>query len=94
MSDSIDEFIKELEKEEARIVVRKEMRRFSKPVTVIEGLNPKTSDLKKISGTLKSKLATGGTVKESYILLQGDHRQRTKDILIQLGFKASAIEVY
>ncbi len=94
MSDSIDEFISELEKEEARIVVRKEMRRFNKPVTVIEGLNPKTNDLKKISGTLKSKLATGGTVKENYILLQGDHRERAKEILLQLGFRESTIEVY
>jgi len=34
----------ELEKEETRIVVRLEMRRFRKPTTMIEGLNPKRTD--------------------------------------------------
>ena len=35
----------ELEKEETRIVVRLEMRRFRKPTTMVEGLNPKRTDL-------------------------------------------------
>ena len=39
----------ELEKEETRIVVRLEMRRFSKPTTMIEGLNPKRTDLEKMA---------------------------------------------
>jgi translation initiation factor 1 len=83
----------ELEKEETRIVVRLEMRRFRKPTTMIEGLNPKRTDLEKIAHQLKSKLACGGTAKEGYILLQGDHRDRIKEHLIGLGFSESAIEV-
>ena len=43
----------ELEKEETRIVVRLEMRRFRKPTTMVEGLNPKRSDLEKIAHDLK-----------------------------------------
>jgi translation initiation factor 1 len=38
----------ELDKEEARIVVRLETRRFSKTSTIIEGINPKQSDMPKI----------------------------------------------
>lgn len=38
MPDSIDEILKELEKEGATITIRSEMRRFSKPVTLVLGL--------------------------------------------------------
>ena len=76
----------ELEKEKTRIVIRLEMRRFRKPTTMIEGLNPKRTDIEKIAHTLKSKLACGGTAKEGYILLQGDHRDIIKEELIGLGF--------
>lgn len=82
-----------LEKEETRIVVRLEMRRFRKPTTMIEGLNPKRTDLEKLAYQLKSKLACGGTAKEGYVLLQGDHRGSIKDHLIGLGFSESSIEV-
>lgn len=83
----------ELERDETRIVVRLEMRRFRKPTTMIEGLNPKRTDLEKIAHELKSKLACGGTAKEGYILLQGDHRERVKDELVGLGFNEASIEV-
>ena len=83
----------ELEKEETRIVIRLEMRRFRKPTTMIEGLNPKRTDLEKLAHQLKSRLACGGTAKEGYVLLQGDHRDTIKDHLMGLGFNESSIEV-
>ncbi len=83
----------ELEKEETRIVVRLEMRRFRKPTTMVEGLNPKRTDLEKIAKELKSKLACGGTAKDGYILLQGDHRDDVRDRLLNMGFAEGSIEV-
>jgi translation initiation factor 1 len=83
----------ELEKEESRVVVRLEMRRFRKPTTMIEGLNPKRTDIDKIAHQLKSKLACGGTAKDGYILLQGDHREAVKTHLVTLGFSENSIEV-
>ncbi|MCP8317713.1 MAG: stress response translation initiation inhibitor YciH [archaeon] len=83
----------ELEKSEIRVVVRLEMRRFRKPTTMIEGLNPKRTDLDKIAQKLKTKLACGGTAKDGYILLQGDHRDSVKEELVRLGFDGSSIEV-
>jgi translation initiation factor 1 len=38
----------ELDKEDARIVVRLETRRFSKTSTIVEGINPKQSDMPRI----------------------------------------------
>ncbi len=84
----------ELEKEEARIVVRLEKRAFNKDTTMIEGFNPKLADLSKIVKHLKNRLACGGTAKDGYILLQGDHRDNIKQHLIALGFNESSIEVH
>ena len=83
----------ELDNEEIRIVVRLEMRRFRKPTTLIEGLDPKRSDLPKIAHELKTKLACGGNAKDKIIILQGDHRDSVKERLIQLGFNTNSIEV-
>ena len=83
----------ELDKEETRIVVRLETRRFSKTTTIIEGIDPKLSDMQHIIKELKSKLACGGTAKDGFVMLQGDHRDDVKDYLVRLGFNESAIEV-
>ncbi len=72
---------------------KEETRRFSKTTTMIEGIDPKMSDLHHIAKELKSKLACGGTAKAGFIMLQGDHRDDVKDYLVRLGFTESAIEV-
>jgi len=69
------------------------MRRFKKPTTMIEGLNLKRNELEKIAQSLKTKLACGGTAKDGYVLLQGDHRDSVKEELINMGFNKSSIEV-
>ena len=79
-----------LEKEEARIRVYTETRRFGKPTTIIEGI---TKDVKSILKELRRKLACGGTFKDNHIELQGDHRKRIKEILVSLGFKEDQIEI-
>jgi translation initiation factor 1 len=60
---------------------------------MVEGLNPKRSDLDRIAHDLKSKLACGGTAKDGYILLQGDHRDGVRDSLVGMGFAEGSIEV-
>ena len=71
----------ELDKEDTRIVVRLETRRFSKTTTMIEGIDPKLSDIQRIVKELKSRFACGGTAKDGFIMLQGDHKEDVKDIL-------------
>jgi translation initiation factor 1 len=91
--DSMDDLIKEIEKEEAAIVITKDIRKYRKPVTVISGLQER-KDLKEITKQLKTKIGTGGTFKDGQIILQGDHRETAKGLLTQMGFKEEAIEVY
>ena len=62
--------------------------------TMIEGLDPKINDLQSVVKELKSKYACGGTAKEGYIFLQGDHRDTIKETLVKLGFAESSIELH
>lgn len=91
--DSMEDLIKEIEKEEAAIVITKDIRKYRKPVTVISGLQER-KDMKEITKQLKTKIGTGGTFKDGQIILQGDHRETAKGLLAQMGFKEEAIEVY
>lgn len=80
-----------IEKEARKIKVYVTRRRFGKAVTIIEGIDEKSG--KEITRKLKKKLACGGTFKNGNIELQGDHRARVKDLLIQSGYEKDQIEV-
>lgn len=91
--DSMDDLIKEIEKEEAAIVITKDVRKWRKPVTVISGLQNR-QDAKEITKKMKTRIGTGGTFKDGQIILQGDHRETVKGLLVEMGFKEESIEVY
>lgn len=78
-------------KEEQKIEVRLVKRKFGKLITTIEGINDKSIDLKELAKKLKSKLACGGTTKDGVIELQGNHAQKVKKILVELGFSQNTI---
>jgi len=81
-----------LVKEEAsRIKVYATKKRFGKLVTIIEGL--KISELGKTAKELKKKLACGGSAKEDYVVLQGDHKVRVRQILVGMGYNEKSIDV-
>ncbi len=82
-----------LAKEEQIIRVYLEKRRYGKKYTCISGIDPKEVDLSSLAKKLKSQLACGGTFKEGRIELQGDHRFKIKDLLVNSGFPAENIEV-
>jgi translation initiation factor 1 len=84
----------ELDRAETHIVIRSETRKWSKPVTVIQGLEKTGRSIQEIAHILKSRLATGGTVKDGVIILQGDQRSRVKEQLVNQGFPADHIEVF
>ncbi len=53
--------------------------RGGKAVSVVQGIP--TDQLKEICKYLKSCCATGGSVKEGHIEIQGDHRDKIKSLL-------------
>lgn len=79
----------QIEKEEQKIKVFTEIRRFKKVTTVVQGI----TNGKEASKQLKSALACGGTFKDNHIELQGDHRGRIMGILKKLGYDEDQIEV-
>jgi len=80
-------------KEQQKIIVTTEKKKFGKLNTVIKGLDEKEINLKDLAKKLKAKFACGGTVKEGNIELQGNHKQNMKTTLVQLGFAPESIEV-
>ena len=80
-------------KEEQRIKVRIETRKWGREVTLIMGINPKEVDLQALTTKLKNKCACGGTAKDGVIELQGDHRHRIKDLLLIEGYDSSNIDI-
>ena len=80
-------------KESQKITVKIEKKKFGKKYTVIEGINSKEIDLKDLAKKLKSKFACGGTAKNNIIELQGDHKSKVKDALLQFGFAPETIEI-
>jgi len=75
----------DLDKDSTHIIIRLETRRFRKKGTMIEGLDPKINNLGNVARELKNKYACGGTAKDGYVFLQGDHRDTIKDTLVKLG---------
>ena len=80
-------------KETQTIVIGLEKRKFGKLETTIQGIDGKEIDIKDLAKKLKSKLACGGTVKNNIVELQGNHQQKVKDFLIQMGFAPNTIEI-
>lgn len=62
--------------------------RKGKTVTVITGFQASADTLNALLKQLKNQCGAGGTVKENEIEIQGDHKQKILQILLQLGYKA------
>ena len=83
----------EMSKEQQRIRIRIENKRWGKKYTIIDGIDSKDMKLNKLASQLKAKCACGGTAKNEQIMLQGDHRQVVREVLIDLGFPEENIEI-
>ena len=91
-SFSIDEIVRELDRENTNVIISKEIKQFNKPTTVVRGLEER-NDVQLIARELKKNLGTGGTYKNGQIILQGDHRESVKNFLIARGFKQDSIDL-
>ncbi len=82
-----------ISKEQQNIRIYTEEKRYRKKMTIIEGLDNSSLDIKALTKKLKSKLACGGTYKNDKVELQGDHKQKVLELLKKEGFSENNIEV-
>ncbi|MCP3904445.1 MAG: translation initiation factor [Planctomycetes bacterium] len=68
-------------------VIRRERRRRGKTVTTVTGLDPTASDLAAIARDLKGRCASGGTVSDGVIEVQGDHGETVAEVLRTMGYR-------
>ncbi len=61
--------------------------RRGKVVTIIEGFSMKEKDVEDLAKQLKSFCGTGGSAKESEIIIQGDHREKILQWLVKNGYR-------
>lgn len=68
--------------------LRLEKRSKGRVVTVVANLDPDGNDLATLAAHLKECCATGGTVKDGQVELQGDHVGTAESALRALGYKS------
>jgi translation initiation factor 1 len=82
----------EIEKEQQRIRIRLETRKFGRANTIVDGMDDNSS-LADLAQKLKTFCACGGTSKNGQIMLQGDHRERVREFLVKIGYPEENIEL-
>jgi translation initiation factor 1 len=75
-----------LSADEQQIVISNDTRKWGRVVTVVKFVGNFDVNLKNILTKAKKKCASGGTVRNNEVELQGDHRFKMKKFLIDLGF--------
>jgi translation initiation factor 1 len=73
------------EEQTARLAIEK--RKKDKIVTVVRGLPAEGNDLPELLRQLKSQCGAGGTLQEDALEIQGEHLERIRAALGQLGYR-------
>ena len=94
-ADSFDYQVGDKESQETRSPSQQKLKvlldkksRAGKQVTLVEGFVGTEEDLKELGKLLKNKCGVGGSTKDGEILIQGDHRDKVVQVLIQAGYAA------
>ena len=81
-----------LSQEGQRITISVDKRKWGRAVTVVT-FNGNVPNMKKLLKKAKGYCASGGTVRENQLEVQGDHRLKIKKFLIREGFPEENIEI-
>lgn len=83
----------QIAKESQAVIVKLVKKKFGKQYTMIEGIDTNEIDIKDVAKKLKNKFACGGTAKDGYIELQGNHLSKVQMALMEIGFAPESIQV-
>ena len=61
--------------------------RGGKVATLVRGFVGTADDLTELARLLKKRCGVGGAAKEGEIIIQGDHRDRIVEILLETGYR-------
>ena len=90
LPNSLSNVLETLDKERSPLKMKTDKRAYGKKVTLISGFD-KTTNVKKVAKLMKSRCATGGTVKDGVIELQGDQVRRATEILEKEDYRVDFI---
>lgn len=68
--------------------MRREKRGGGREVIILEGFPRGGFDLEALARDLKRRLGAGGAVREFTIEIQGDHRDKLAEALLERGFRS------
>ena len=88
--DIIDPIEEEFEKLHFELHFSKKGR-SGKIVTIVRGIDIDKDTLEDISKKLKRKLSVGGSIKDGEIIIQGNNRDKIKEILLKTGHSVKKI---
>lgn len=60
--------------------------RGGKTVTLVKGFVGSEEELKELAKVLKNRCGVGGSAKDGEIIIQGAHRERVLEILLEKGY--------
>jgi len=81
-----------IDPKKGKLIIRYETaHRGGKKVTIIERFMGTDEQMKALGKDLKRHCGTGGSIVDDEILVQGDHREKIKKYLRDLGYKTNDI---